>query len=735
MSAATMLFAASATAQVSLDWRIHAPGNTGIPGDTCSFVWLDEQDHPWVSAYTVNIWGEFHGGLGYHDGTQWRTISNMDHPQIASPIFNDMARDSHGILWIATDFGLLRLDRAVGPQGITRFDQTNSPMIASQIQDLAIAPDDTIWLAINDVDGVPSGGLVKFDPAANTWQTWTAANGFPWGSNPDWALYNWVDQVAVVPDPTAASGYSVWFSQYEQGACMLRDGQFTWFGNLPMIVDANPPLPLRLPSDNCVDAQGNLWLLMGNGTYARRNPDGTYHYAGAPPQIGGWSGAALTALSGGHAVIHTQGYQAQKYDNGWSALPDWGGAFSRFAEDSTGALWVAGIGGAAKFVNGAWQRHRFTNSSMLSYFIKAIEFAPDGRVFINGNASPGVGGFNIFDGVNWTGVNDFNHGLGPAWGMPSDDTMAFCMRASGSVALIPTGQAVYDWNGSTYTQLIPAGYDPRRVVEDGLGRLWAPRANGWGLMLIAGKSFSEFYPGNSPMPNGSEVMAVIPQVGAPGFVWLAHQLGLAYTNGVSWTMYTRPQIGVSTSDTGYIRCADRAPDGSFWLGTDGEGLVRFDPATGQHTAFNTSTGALPTNYITNVEVAPDGSVWVASMSPIWPYPGGLSHFENGVWMTYTEANSPLPNRQNGCLASRSVAGGGYELWVGTFSEGIAVITAEPPIVTGDVNGDGQVNVTDLLAVITSWGNCPPLPANCSADVNHDGLVNVADLLMVITNWG
>lgn len=57
---------------------------------------------------------------------------------------------------------------------------------------------------------------------------------------------------------------------------------------------------------------------------------------------------------------------------------------------------------------------------------------------------------------------------------------------------------------------------------------------------------------------------------------------------------------------------------------------------------------------------------------------------------------------------------------------------------GDVNNDGFVNVSDLLAVITGWGACPtppPPPANCPADINGDGTVNVADLLLMISNWG
>ena len=55
---------------------------------------------------------------------------------------------------------------------------------------------------------------------------------------------------------------------------------------------------------------------------------------------------------------------------------------------------------------------------------------------------------------------------------------------------------------------------------------------------------------------------------------------------------------------------------------------------------------------------------------------------------------------------------------------------------GDINEDGSVNVNDLLAVINSWGSCPPpcLPA-CLADVDGNCAVNVNDLLAVINTWG
>jgi hypothetical protein len=55
---------------------------------------------------------------------------------------------------------------------------------------------------------------------------------------------------------------------------------------------------------------------------------------------------------------------------------------------------------------------------------------------------------------------------------------------------------------------------------------------------------------------------------------------------------------------------------------------------------------------------------------------------------------------------------------------------EVPSCDGDADGDGEVNVVDLLAVIGEWGS-----TDSDADLNGDGVVNVNDLLMVVGNWG
>ena len=52
----------------------------------------------------------------------------------------------------------------------------------------------------------------------------------------------------------------------------------------------------------------------------------------------------------------------------------------------------------------------------------------------------------------------------------------------------------------------------------------------------------------------------------------------------------------------------------------------------------------------------------------------------------------------------------------------------------DVNDDGLVNVDDLVAVITSWGDCPMEPEACPEDINNDGVVDVNDLVWVVVFW-
>ncbi len=70
-------------------------------------------------------------------------------------------------------------------------------------------------------------------------------------------------------------------------------------------------------------------------------------------------------------------------------------------------------------------------------------------------------------------------------------------------------------------------------------------------------------------------------------------------------------------------------------------------------------------------------------------------------------------------------------WKKGFQQGVAQLGhSVTAVALGDVDGNGEVTTTDLLAVIGAWGACD----DCLEDIDGDGLVGVSDVLQVIADW-
>jgi hypothetical protein len=62
--------------------------------------------------------------------------------------------------------------------------------------------------------------------------------------------------------------------------------------------------------------------------------------------------------------------------------------------------------------------------------------------------------------------------------------------------------------------------------------------------------------------------------------------------------------------------------------------------------------------------------------------------------------------------------------------------AAPQVVIGDLNGDGAVDVVDLLIFVETFGKLRTDPGfNPEADFNCDGSIDVVDLLIFVGNFG
>ncbi len=726
--AATSLLAA----QTQIEWELIRPGNTGILGDDCWVV------APSGTGGGVWVSGWFYffeeGGFSRYDPNRdtWTAVTNVEHPQISSPRFFDIVEAPDGVVWAAgySSGGLIRYDPSDPVEPVRRFDELNSPLPGMSVNDVALAPDGTVWVAVDDLGGISHfGGIAQYDPAGDTWNVWTSSNGgLPWAGYPTAVL-----RIAVQDHGDGT--YSVWADAGGNDHLVRWDGTtMTWFD------PANPPagwspLPVGLPGRDADDPQGGVWFFVTPGQMARLGPDNTFTTTGIPPVSAFYGFSAV----GARRAIVADNAQVYVYDGTlWQSLGTWGGSRTYgVAQAANGDIWVSGRGGAARYRGGSWQRYRYTNTGLLGYFAESLDFGPDGRMYCGDNGAPGVGGFSIYDGQRWTCVNDFNYGLGPDWGLPSDSVSRLSVRSNGNVLLVPGEiQGALEWDGQNYTYLIPQGVTVHDIVEDGLGRIWATRVGGTIHLWETDGTQHTFNWDNTPEIDLRRPEEITVDPFNPGWIYTWDGSAVIHTDGATFEVYPRELLGLTTNSTGYyIEWVEPDADGTLWVGS-GRGLYHFNPVDLSYVHYDTSNAPLPSNWVKQIERAPDGTLWLSTWWYVLPLDeGGLVHFDkNNTWEVYTIDNSPVPHHQTEYLESRSVPGG-YELWVAYASEAFAVlhVSTDTP---GDVDGDGDVDLIDLSLLLDAFGTCSgDTGFEPAADFDGSGCIDLPDLAALLGAFG
>ncbi len=145
--------------------------------------------------------------------------------------------------------------------------------------------------------------------------------------------------------------------------------------------------------------------------------------------------------------------------------------------------------------------------------------------------------------------------------------------------------------------------------------------------------------------------------------------------------------------------------------------------------FHNSYGGSPYEDEFTVEISGNGGSSWTVLEVVGPDGGEVSGGWYEVSFDLSNVSGYSPSANTRVRFTAEDGGDGSVVEAGVDDVRVSAVVCDPPC-AADVNGDSQVNVVDLLAIISFWGT-----NNDSADVDGDGVVAVGDLLAVINAWG
>jgi diguanylate cyclase (GGDEF)-like protein len=598
------------------------------------------------------MWFGTENGLNSYNGYEFehfkRDRGNAN--GLASDFIYDIAEDSDGNLWLATNGGgLAKMDRRSRHFRMFRHEPASPNSVSSNvIRTLLIDAEGTIWL------GTRGAGLDRFDPEKGQFTHFVLGKDEGQESAEDiYALYKdsagaiWAGSDQGLYRLNPKTGESAAFRHDAGDASTISDGKIrsiledadgqlwvgTYNGGLNRFDkkaggferfrhDVNDPSSISHDRVAAIfeDSDGRLWIGTSMGLNLMDREHGTFtRYTHDRKDASSLSDNAVTALfqdRGGVLWVGTLNRGVSKWNpRTWTygfdnarqitAKANTQPNVTAIADDAVGTLWVGTFGEGLNAVdreNDTITRYRHDPTrpgSISDDRVMSLMIGRDGLIW----AGTMTGGVNRLDPKS--GSNDvFRHDPKDPQSLSADGIMTIYEDSNGRVWVGTFGGGISRLDPQTglFKRFQADASDPRALssnrvtsfVEDASGSMWiGTDAGGLNLFDAKTESFHHFRHDADTAGSLADDTVYSLNVGADGTLWVGTRGGgLDRVIGAASDPANISFANISQADgltNDVIYGIEIGNSGELWLSTN-YGISRFDPKTGDISNMHRSDG-------------------------------------------------------------------------------------------------------------------------------------------------
>ncbi|ADY53111.1 histidine kinase [Pseudopedobacter saltans DSM 12145] len=504
---------------------------------------------------------------------------------LSSNIVNSIHKDRYGFIWFATDDGLNKYDG----KNFTIYRKNASNIVSNEVLDLYEDKSGNLWVST-------SGGLTLYNRNLDSFISYLKGKNFP--------------VLSTCSDNTGA----IWVGGY-QGLEVLNPhtGEFTSPG-----LGRNIDQTIATKSVNKLfkDRSGNIWI--GTNT-------GVYRYG---PNKG--------------AVSHFK----KLPNNSNSLIND---AVSAICEDNQGNIWLGTNNGLSRLNVKDMTFHNYVSNpgdiqSLSSNMIYSLAVEPCGNIWIGTEE-----GLNIYN-VRSDKITRVNKGGRNNYGLVGKAIKSIMIDKQGIywLATFRGGVNKYDKNLAFFNLVQSNVYDPlglsAPVVTSFVqksDKMVYVGTDGGGLNLFDMEE-GTFHKIQVSDQIKSDGLSILSMEKVKDEVWIGTFLHGLFVYNINTGKSRQIKKGngkenISGSD---IFCIKKDSRGNIWIGTNGQGLNRYDSEKNVFLKYGAEPKEIQLNgFIRAIEEDRNGNIWVGSCG------SGVAVYNpvNGYSKTFNRINSNLPN--------------------------------------------------------------------------------------------